>query len=777
VAVSSAPRASYPTDLPAITRVAERLGFPVRRDGNIPCPGKVHEHDGEAPRCGLDDVKGAFSCLKCGASGGVVRLVELTRKCDKAAAWEWLHAEFPETRRDTRRQADRPQQPDPLGELAGRRGWTVEALQVLGCTAEGDEVVFPMRDAEGKVVGRKRRKANDSLFQMPGLNPHKSHTDGGGKLGLFYGEFADDGQPYLVLEAETGAAAALSAGWDNVVATAGSGIGDVGRQALQKMLAGYPCVLAADPDDAGRKWLRAVGALLANVQCDVRFIPADSQQLDDRLHYESDRAATLRALVAKALPWKAYGDLRATEYHATDAGNGELLAALYGDALRYDHKRERWLMWDQHWWIQDPDGALHRMALEVARIRGKAAFDLEDAKQRKVHTDWAMGSESRQRTDAALYMARPMRPIADRGDGWDEDPWLLGVANGVVDLRTGLLVEGAPEQKITRHLEVPYQANAECRIWQRFLNEVFAGDDDLVGFVWRAAGYSLTGDVSEQAWFLLHGAGANGKSTLLSALLYVLGDYGHSAPFSTLEMKERASIPNDLAALAGRRLVTSSETTDGARLNEGRVKALTGGDPITARYLREEFFTYKPELKLWLAVNHLPRVDDDSLGFWRRVLLIPFAQQFKPADQIGPDDSALPIDPILGEKLRSEAAGILAWAVWGCREWQRGGLRAPDAVKMATGKYQRESDLLADFITERCVVEKGRQCLASSLYAEYRAWAEAQRMTQRETFTSTRFGRDMGQRFEKQRGEYGNLRGIFYYGIGLAGEGQRALED
>lgn len=186
------------------------------------------------------------------------------------------------------------------------------------------------------------------------------------------------------------------------------------------------------------------------------------------------------------------------------------------------------------------------------------------------------------------------------------------------------------------------------------------GPVDLVRFVQRAVGYSLSGATGEQCLFLLYGTGADGKGTFTNQLKRVLGDYGWNMPFATIEAKDRAAIPNDLAALAGRRFVVASETNDGTRLNEGRIKALTGSDPITARFLHGEFFEFEPVAKFWLSVNHKPVVRDESHGFWRRIRLIPFMKTF-------------PINPTLGDRLHTKAPGILAWAVRGCLHWQREG--------------------------------------------------------------------------------------------------------
>ncbi len=287
----------------------------------------------------------------------------------------------------------------------------------------------------------------------------------------------------------------------------------------------------------------------------------------------------------------------------------------------------------------------------------------------------------------------------------------------------------------------------------QFLSEVF-GDNELIDWLHRALGHSLTGDTTEQCVFIGHGVGANGKTRFIEGMRWALGDYAYSAPFSTFELSQRASIPNDLAALEFKRFVTSSETNENTRLNEARVKAISGGDPMTARYLHAEFFTFMPHLKIWLFVNHKPKVADASFGFWRRVRLIPFTRQF-----IGEAD-----DRRLGEKLRAEAPGILTWLVQGCLEWQKRGLDpVPECVKVATQEYRQESDILAGFIADRCIEHPKATVKASELYSAYKSWAEGEGMRDREVLTSTAFGRRMRGRYQKER------RGgtVYYFGIGL----------
>ena len=437
----------------------------------------------------------------------------------------------------------------------------------------------------------------------------------------------------------------------------------------------------------------------------------------------------------------------------TDAGNGEYFARMYGDRVRYDHRRRRWLMWDRHRWSDDADGEIRRLAKMAVRHRLLSATKIEDLTRRGHAAKFAIQSEHRQRLDALLAQAQTEPPVTDAGTRWDADPLLLGTENGVVDLRAGVRRDGRPVDRITLHTPVAFNADAACPRWLRFLDEVFGGDVELVDFIQRVVGYSLTGLTTEQCLFLCYGTGANGKSVFLRILRMLAGFYAFNAPFSLFEMHSRNAIPNDLAALVNRRLVTSSETNEGTRLNEARVKALTGCDPITARFMRAEFFTFEPVAKYWLAVNHKPSVGDDSYGFWRRVRLIPFTRRF----------SGSAADQSLADTLELELPGILAWSVRGVLAWQERGLPAPAAVRAATETYRLESDPLAAFIDERCVVAEGVTVASSLAFKAYVAWGTDQGMRERELLTSTLFGKRMAERFEKKHGSSGNR----YLGVGL----------
>jgi len=434
----------------------------------------------------------------------------------------------------------------------------------------------------------------------------------------------------------------------------------------------------------------------------------------------------------------------------TDTGNAELFAEFFGDRVRYDHRRSRWLIWQQHRWQPDTDGEINRLGIEAIRRRMELATHISDQAKRKEALKWALSSESRYKMDAMTKIASNLRPISDSGDSWDSDPWLLGCSNGVVDLRSGKLRPGYQLDRITMTTGIDYDPSARAPRWERFLDEVFDGDQNMVQFVQRALGYSLTGDVREQCLFLCWGGGANGKSTMLSTVRKALGDYSRNTSFSTFELNNRNSNTNDMAGLAGSRLVTASETSDATRLNEARVKAVTGGDPVTARYLFSEFFTYTPTYKVFLAMNHLPIIYGTDTGIWRRIRLIPFNVSF-----LGREDKTL--DSVLA----SELPGILVWILEGVKAWQDIGLNPPETVTAATNSYRMDSDMVQQFLDAETVMDAAAKVKAGELFKKYKDWCQA---NYSDPMTQNAFGRRMREHgIQKER-----VSGFPYYlGLGL----------
>jgi putative DNA primase/helicase len=426
----------------------------------------------------------------------------------------------------------------------------------------------------------------------------------------------------------------------------------------------------------------------------------------------------------------------------------------WGNALRYCHLWRKWLVWDgRRWRVDDTAGAM-RLAKDTARriFHEAAAVEPEDATKqaereaeakRKQLTAWAFATQTKSALRNMLELAASEPGIPVLPADLDRDPWVLNVRNGTIDLRTGQLRPHRRADLLTKLAPVDYRPDAPCPTWERFLARVMNGDQELIGFLQRAVGYSCTGDVSEEILLLLHGVGANGKSKFLETIQAALGQYAQEAPGDLLLSKRRGGIPNDVARLMGARFVASIETGEGESLDEGLVKHLTGGDTITARYLYGEFFEFAPTHKLWLSTNHKPSVFGTDEGIWRRILLVPFTAYIPPQER----------DKRLLDKLRAELAGVLAWIVGGCLEWQRQGLHPPAKVTEATSKYRADQDDLGAWIEQRCIRTDDARATFKELYDSYEAWCAAGRLT---PVNSREFGSSLTERgFPAIKGSHG----------------------
>ena len=403
---------------------------------------------------------------------------------------------------------------------------------------------------------------------------------------------------------------------------------------------------------------------------------------------------------------------RTRDYKLTDLGNAERLADTYSGEVRRCSKWRKWLIWDGKRWAIDDTGAVMQYAAKTVRAIYKEVEMCNDLERRKAISRHAINSESVGRLQAMVSLAESLLPVAT--EELDADIWLLNCQNGTLDLRTGQLRPHDPADMLTKIIPVSYDSKAQCPLFENFLGEIFNGDIGMIRFMQKYAGLSLCGDTSEQILAILYGGGANGKSVLMSTFFNLLGDYARNLPADALMTRKNESIPNDIAALQGVRMATASETADDGRLNEARIKAMTGGEQLTARFLHGEFFDFMPQFKLWLATNHRPKIRGTDKGIWRRIKLIPFEVTISDEKQ----------DKHLTEKLQCELSGILTWAVRGLEAWRKEGLAVPEVVQKAGCKYQADMDVLAKFIDECCVIQDGGFTRARALYELYKAWAK-----------------------------------------------------
>ena len=439
------------------------------------------------------------------------------------------------------------------------------------------------------------------------------------------------------------------------------------------------------------------------------------------------------------------------ELPLTESGNAERLVRDHGTDLKYCFAWRRWLFWDDRRWTRDAQAQILGRSKLVARSLYTEASACEDEEHRKAIAKWARASESAKSRKAMIELATAEEGIPVTPDDLDRDPWLLNAENGTVDLRTGELRPPKRTDLLTKLAPVKYDSKASAPTFKKFLNDCMDGSEDLIAFLQRALGYAVTGEVSEDALLFFYGAGCNGKSTFLNVVSETLGiDYAHEAVPDLLLQKKRDHL-TELADLHGRRLVTTTETGDGARFAEVLVKRLTGRDPITARRMREDPWQFMPTFTLIVSGNHKPAIRGTDDAIWRRIHLVPFNVSFK-----GREDRRLP------DRLRRELPGILAWLVRGSLMWQAEGLNPPDEVLVAGAEYRRESDVLVDFLAEKCVTGDHCRAKGGALYDAYLEWHKG--AVGGEPLNNTAFGLELKQRgFSSKHRSDGSWR----LGIGL----------
>jgi P4 family phage/plasmid primase-like protien len=382
----------------------------------------------------------------------------------------------------------------------------------------------------------------------------------------------------------------------------------------------------------------------------------------------------------------------------TEDALASAFTAKYEGELLFCHESGAWFRWNGIYWQKD------KLRYPLHLMRELCREHNPDGKTVLGKLVTASGS---------LKFAAGDPRMAVTGEIWDSDPWLIGTPGGVVDLRTGVLSSGRPDQHITKLTgTAPADSAADCFVWAKFLNEATRGDEELQRFLCQLAGYSLTGITREHALFFIYGSGGNGKSVFLNILTALLGDYATASAMTTFTASNSDQHPTDLAKLRGARLVSVSETEDGRAWAESRIKQLTGGDKITARFMRQDFFEYSPQFKLVIVGNHQPRLRNVDDAARRRFNIIPFVH--KPERP----------DPELEKKLRAELPSIFRWAINGCLDWQANGLVRPDVVQIATEEYFSDQDLVKQWLNECCGLENHHESAMKELFESWSKYAK-----------------------------------------------------
>ena len=396
----------------------------------------------------------------------------------------------------------------------------------------------------------------------------------------------------------------------------------------------------------------------------------------------------------------------------TDVGNAERLINRYGEYLRYCYETGYWLVWDGSVWEKDNGARIMALAKETVRSIYTEAANTSNDRQRKELADHARKSESENRLFAMIMLAKDLVPI--KVQGLDSNNMLFNCQNGTIDLPTGILNPHRRADFITSISPVEYDHNAHSDLWEQHLLRVTGNNKGLIAYLQRVFGYCLTGETKEQVMFFIFGPTKTGKSKTLGAVMWVLGDYAKQTPSETLLFK-RYGGHSDKARLVGSRMIVATEAEKGERLASALIKNMTGGDRMTARFLYKENFEFYPTFKIFLVANDKPLIRGEDSAMWERVKLIPF-KQFIPLGERDKD---------LGEKLKEEGKGILAWMVRGCLEWQKHkDLLEPQEVSTETAIYRSEMDILGDFLDDCCIVERTARVAHGDLYQAYGKWCQ-----------------------------------------------------
>ncbi|MFE5159106.1 phage/plasmid primase, P4 family [Streptomyces sp. NPDC056697] len=578
----------------------------------------------------------------------------------------------------------------------------------------------------------------------------------------------------LICEGPGDALTAVGAGYDSV-AIRGAGLA---RNAalvaeLAAGLEGLDVVLCGDRDRAGAGFTDSLAVALVKAGVMVRRleIPHEGDDISDwrardpdafpgQLHAAVRAAVVVELEQPKPAPEPSTEpDIPATDaalqsmstsaremFDSTDVG----LAVRLRDYMRRNGGGVRYarglgfLVWDGKIWTPNSDAvreALHQMGAEM--LAGGDDFE------RKL----ALKALTNRMIDGILKELPAVPGVPAKAEDFDATPELLSVANGTVNLRTGNLHPHDPRDMITRRLDVAYRPEATAERWELFLSEIFPNHPELPDYMRRIVGYGITGSTSEECFVFLHGDGKNGKTKFLGALLHVFKGITKSTEFSTFEQRTAVGQASpELASLRGARLVTASETEKYSRLAEALIKQLTGGDPVTCRFLNQNPFTYLPQFLLMVAGNYRPAILSQDYGIWRRVKLIPFEASFKGAKA----------DRNIAAKLAAEAQGILAWAVRGAMEWYANGLEEPTSVEVATDDYRQSEDRLQEFIDARLVRESGARVAPMALRRAYAEWVEDAGLDRKEKLSGWALGVEMESRhfYKDKRGGRWGFNGI-----------------
>lgn len=454
-------------------------------------------------------------------------------------------------------------------------------------------------------------------------------------------------------------------------------------------------------------------------------------------------------------------------YDMNDTGNAQRFYDKFGRVVKYSYNRKKWYFWNGKRWIIDEMGTIKKMADEICQDMKQEAMGLKDKDEKSQLIKFANRTASSSSKEAMIKECQHLKDIPASPDDFDPNNDYLNCQNGVVNLRNGELT---PHDEFTRDLMMTKICDTEYDtahkppvMWLRFLDDVTGGNKELQDYIQKCVGYSLHGSTKEQCAYFLYGLGNNGKSTFLGTISEMMGNYASHSQADTFMLKSKMGgngASSDIARLKSTRFVTCEEPTEGMRLDEGLMKQLTGGEPMTCRFLYGDDFEYVPEFKIWMATNHKPIIRGTDHGIWRRIKLIPFDVNI-PKEKV---------DKNLKYKLRAELPQILAWAVEGCIKWQNEGIEDPACVVESTEEYKSEMDLVAGFVDQCIIIDDSlvQKVPAVDIFNVYRKWASDNNEYE---MSSKKFHMEFKKKMnDSQRTRDG--RGVSYTGIGFSDYGK-----
>jgi putative DNA primase/helicase len=646
---------------------------------------------------------------------------------------------------------DSPLGADALAYAAQRFGIEPEDARRLGLGVTtslggGPRLVVPFRDLDGRPLGFQARALNN-VAQVRWAGPANPARASWTRIGYFPG--TSGWEEVIITEGPGDALTAVSVGYD-ALAIRGAGLveNEATLDRIAELLRDRVAIVAGDGDSAGKQFSAKLAERLAarGVPTKILEVPENKDLSSWRekdpawfrqgLIHAVQELTTISAKEAKVKRWSyPFADIGGAQYLKDKLANE-------GRPLRYTDAAGFFQL-ENGAWVKKAEGDIRTYAQSVNRDLDDLAKAAKDDNPGFAANAWeyrkiALTSRG---IDAILKELKSLPGIRAELADFDRHPHLLAVRNGVVDLKTGALLPHDPSLLITRRIDLDYRPSTPAPRWLRFLTEVFPDQEEMPGYMQRVVGYGITGETDEQVFIVNYGTGANGKSIWSDVITTIFDPITTITPFSTFEARRGDGVPNDLAALAGARLVVAPEGNQGKLMDEALLKRVTGQDKITARFLRREFFEYRPQFLLLMATNYKPAFRGQDEGLWRRVKLIEWRRYFRPEER----------DHGLQAKLMAEAEGILAWAVTGAVAWYAGGLQEPASITAMTDDYRKQSDSLVEFIsvTEESEYTKGGNTdwvARTDLFRDFQDWAERENFLDLKGWSSRAFYRAIEER-------------------------------